>query len=205
MTSPSPSARYRALASDLAAATRRHGSATASAQSAHAEGTAAVEHDIAAAASAVSAAATEVTRAQRTVAHTDLMVASLWDELKAIRGRRGRRLGPIPAPADQSTSDASAHLENASARIERARRGGEPLPHRVLPLLFLLGATTAAILAGFAALAFWPLILLAPPSGLPMARAWVDHRFGARLDPGALALVVLGGTLATAAAWLLLH
>ena len=103
------------------------------------------------------------------------------------------------------TSSPSSHLENASARIEGARRGGEPLPHRVLPLLFLLGATTAAILAGFAALAFWPLILLAPPSGLPMARAWVYHRFGARLYPGAVALVVFGGILASVAAWLLLH
>jgi hypothetical protein len=200
-----PSSRYRALAADLAAAARRHAAATASAQSAHAEGTAAVEHDIAAAACAVNAAATELTRAQRTVAHTDLMVASLWDELKAVRGRRGRRLGPIPAPADQSTSDAPTHLENASARIERARRGGEPLPHKVLPLLFLLGAATGAILSGFAALAFWPLILLAPPSGLPMARAWVDHRFGARLDPGAIALVILGGTAGTAFSWILLH
>lgn len=79
------------------------------------------------------------------------------------------------------------------------------MPHRVLPLLFLLGATTGAILAGFAALAFWPLILLAPPSGLPMARAWADHRFGAGLDPAAVALVILGGTLATPAAWILLH
>jgi len=201
----SPSSRYRALAADLAAAARRHVCAMASAQSAYAVGTAAVEHDIAAAASAINAADAEVTRAERTVAHTDLMVATLWDQLKAVRGRRGRRLGPIPAPAGQSTLGATAHVDNASARVERARRGGQPLPHKVLPLLFLLGATTAAILAGFAALAFWPLILLAPLSGLPMARAWVDHRFGARLDPGALALVVLGGTLATAAAWLLLH
>lgn len=100
---------------------------------------------------------------------------------------------------------AADHLENSSAHIERAHPGGEPMPHHVLPLLFLLGAATAAILAGFAALAFWPLILLAPPSGLPMARAWVDHRFGARLDPGAVAVVVLGGTLATASAWLLLR
>jgi hypothetical protein len=197
--------RYRKLVADLVAASRRHAATVATAQSAYAEGIAAVDHDVAAASDAVAQASAELTRAQRAVAQTDLMAASLWDELKAVRGRRGRWLGPIPAPADQATVDAATALENASARIKRARRGGEPLPPKVLPLLFLLGAVTGAVLAGFAALVFWPPVLLAPLSGLPMARSWVDHRFSARLDPGGIGLVVLGATLATAAAWLLLR
>jgi hypothetical protein len=194
----SASARYRELVTDLVTAARRHACATATAESGYADGVAAIDNDLEAAREAVALASAEVTRAQRTVAQTDLMVASLWDDLKAVRGRRGRRLGPIPSPADQSTSDAAALLDSASARIQRARRGGEPLPHRILPLLFLLGACTGATLAWFAAVVFWPLFLVSPFCGLPMARSWVDHRFGARLDPGGVGVVVLGGTLATA-------
>lgn len=212
--------RYRELVDDLMAATRRQSAATAGAHSSYAEGIAAVEHDLAAAQEAVNHACAEVTRAQRFVAHTDLLAAALWDELKEVRGRR---LGPLPAPADHSnghrvprfaqdtrlpsspdgdTMDAAASLERAAARIERARRGGEALPAHVLPVLFLLGATTAGLLAALAALVAWPLLLAAPLSGLLAARAWVDHRYAARLDPGGIGLVVLGGMLATAAAWL---
>jgi hypothetical protein len=198
----SPSAHYRELVAELVAAAHRHASATASARSAYADGVAAVEHDIATAQDAVSQAADDVTRARRVVADTDLMAASLWDELKTVRGRRGHHLGPIPAPADQSSLDAAAYLENTAARIQRARRGGEPLPPKALPILFLLGAVTGSILAGFAALVFWPVVLLAPVSGLPVSRSWLDHRFGARLNSSAISLVVLGGTLA-AAVWLI--
>ncbi len=193
--------RYRELVSEYAAAGRRHQEALAAAESAYAEGIAAAERDLAAAGEAVARAAAGVTRAQRVVAHTDLVAASLWEDLRKVR----RRIGPLPDPADSSTTDSEALLKSAAARIERARRGGGPLPGRVLPLLFLLGAATAAVLTAVAALVAWPVLLAAPLSGLPLARFWVDRRYETRLDPGAIAVTILGATLATATTWLALR
>lgn len=196
----SPTLRYRELVADLTAASRRHEAAVASAQSAYADGIAAIEHDLASAEEAVHQATAAVTRAQRSVAQTDLVASSLWDDLRALR----RRIGPIPAPADASTLDAARLLDNAANRIERARRGGEPVPARSLPLLFAFGAVSATLLTTLAAFVAWPILIAAPLSGLPIARFWVDHRHSARLDPGGIGLVVLSGTLATAATWLTL-
>lgn len=207
---------YRDLVADLAAAARRHEAALAGAQQSYTDGVASVRHDVAAAQGAVNAAATRAAAAQRAVAQTDLVAAGLWDELRKVRGRRGRRLGQVPGALASSDPDADsiALLESASARIERARRGGEPLPPMVLPLLIALGSAAAVVvaLAGVALLRVdqisvvpgWTVVALAPLSGLPPARRWVDNRFLAKLDPGAIGLLILGGMLATVAVTLTL-
>jgi hypothetical protein len=200
-----PATRYRELVADLVAASRRHTAADATAQESYADGVAAVEHDLAAAEDAVGVASGEVAFAQLNVAQTDLAAAGIWADLKRVRGRRGRRLGDVPAPVPTSHDDPVSLLDSASARVERARRGGEPLPPLVLPLLFLLGALAATLVASLGLLIGWPVLLVAPLSGLPIARLWVDHRFAARLDPGAIGLLVLAGMLATAGIWITLR
>ncbi|WP_020523132.1 hypothetical protein [Catelliglobosispora koreensis] len=201
----SASARYRELVADLVAASRRHTAATATAQESYADGAAAVEHDLAAAEDAVSSASATVTQAHRVVAQTDLAAAGVWDELKRVRGRRGRRLGGVPDAACSSQADPEALLASASTRVERARRGGEPLPPMVLPLLFFLGAGCAALVALLGVFIGWLVLLPAPLAGLPLARHWVDHRFAARLDPGAIGVLVIGGMLASAGVFLTLR
>ncbi|HCT79019.1 MAG TPA: hypothetical protein DGG94_10820 [Micromonosporaceae bacterium] len=200
-----PATRYRELVADLVAASRRHTAANATAQESYADGLAAVEHDLAAAEDAVTVASGEVTLAQRTVAQTDLAAAGVWEEMKRVRGRRGRRLGGVPEPVATTHEDPLSLLDSAQTRVERARRGGEPLPPLVLPLLFVLGAVAATVVAGIGVLIGWPVLLLAPLAGLPIASSWVDHRFAARLDPGAIGLLILGGMLATTAVWLTLR
>jgi hypothetical protein len=84
----------------------------------------------------------------------------------------------------------------------------------VLPLLIALGSAAAVVvaLAGVALLRVdqisvvpgWTVVALAPLSGLPPARRWVDNRFLAKLDPGAIGLLILGGMLATVAVTLTL-
>ena len=198
----SPATRYRELVADLVAASRRHVAANAIAQESYADASAAVEHDLAAAEDAAAVASGEVALAQRGVAQTDLAAAGIWEDLKRVRGRRGRRLGPVPPPAPTTQEDPLALLDSACARVERARRGGEPLPPFVLPMLFGLGALASCAIAFLGTLIGWPLLLIAPLAGLPVARRWVDHRFAARLDPGSIGLLALGGMLATAAVWL---
>lgn len=212
MTS-TPATRYRALVADLVTASRRHETALTAAGQSHADGVATIEHDLTAADDAVIAATARAAHAQRLVAQTDLAAGALWDELKQVRGRRGRRLGPVPTPLplpDQPTAapDPIALLESAAARIDRAQRGGERLPPLVLPLLFALGAACAAVVTLLAVflqghgpvglLAGWLALLGAPLSGLLPARDLADRWFGARLDPGATGLVILAGMLATA-------
>jgi hypothetical protein len=199
----SPATRYRELVADLVAASRRHIAANAIAQESYADASAAVEHDLAAAEDAVAVASGEVALAQRTVAQTDLAAAGVWEDLKRVRGRRGRRLGPVPSPVPTVHEDPLALLDSASARVERARRGGEPLPPFVLPLLFGIGAVASFLISLLGTRIGWPVLLLAPLAGLPVARRWVDHRYAARLDPGAIGLLVLGGMVATAAVWVI--
>jgi hypothetical protein len=201
----SSAARYRELVADLVAASRRHTAASATAHESYADGSAAIEHDLAAAEDSVTIASGSVTQAHRSVAQTDLSVAAVWEDLKRVRGRRGRRLGGVPDAGSTSHTDPAALLESASTRVERARRGGEPLPPMVLPLLFLLGAGCAAAVTLLGIFLGWLVLLPAPLVSLPIARHWVDNRFGARLDPGAIGVLILGGMLASAAVFFPLH
>jgi hypothetical protein len=107
------------------------------------------------------------------------------------------------------------HLAEAAAVVAGGRKRG-PLPFGAYALLPLLGAIAAAL--AFAAAR--GLLLLgdtlhgppgtvvtavgqiatfaAPLAGLPAAKGYADRR-GARIDAGAIGLVVLGGMLAVGA------
>jgi hypothetical protein len=213
--------RYRELITDLVVASRRHDATLAAANQSYTDGVAAVEHDLIAAQDAATAAVARSAQAHRAVAQTDLVAAGLWDELRKVRGRQGRRLGQVPSPlppADPDAdpdADAIALLDSVAARVDRARRGGEPLPTVVLPVLLVLGSACAAVL-GLAGgwllgrgtsgtILGWLMLACAPLAGLPIARRWVDYRFLARLDAGATGLLVLGGMLATVALTLTLR
>jgi len=130
---------------------------------------------------------------------------------------------PEPAPAtaqpalDLDDGAASRTLGRVAARIDGERLAhaggvGNPakLPLRVPPLLPFLGAAVTAVAGllagGLVAVADagipganvvrtlgWLAYFAAPFAGIPFAAAWVRRRWGARLDAGGVALLVLGG------------
>jgi hypothetical protein len=116
------------------------------------------------------------------------------------------------APAPRSEVTVALRRAGKHAPLARRSRTGEPLPVRAYRLLPFIGATTAAALTSLAA--FVPpslpdgrahvvatavglfVTLLAPLTGVPVARSIVDGRYAARLDRVAIAVVFLGGVVA---------
>lgn len=198
---------YRALVTDLVTASRRRDVAVTSATQSYLDGLAVVEQDLTAATRIHQACAEVVATRELAVADVDQQAERIWTELLSGHRWRARRAGPLPAPAagpvaGPVAADPASLLANAAARVARARRGAEALP---LPLLLslvalgALGAVALGLLAGAVAdlhWLSWPLFMLAPFVGIPVAARWVDYWAATRLDTGAIGLTVLGGMLA---------
>jgi hypothetical protein len=154
----------------------------------------------------------------------DERARGLWSALGALLGPRGRRLGPLPSRAPDPSPDLPAPadlLDRATDTIVRAARG-EPIaaiPNVIIPALPPAGALAALAvglpLRGILALVrdrievielcIDVLIFFAPFAGVPLLLAWARHRYGARPDIGAIALVALGGMIASCALVLMLR
>jgi len=195
---------YRALLTELVTATRRRDVAVTSATQSYLDGMAVVEQDLTAATRIHQACAEVVATRELAVADVDQQAERIWTQLLAGQRWRARRAGPLPAPAiGPVAADPASLLASAAARVARSRRGAEALP---LPLLLslvtlgALGAIALGLLAGAVAdlhWLSWPLFMLAPFAGIPVAARWVDYWAATRLDTGAVGLTVLGGMLAT--------
>jgi len=190
--------------------------AAAEARSAAASAAAAADGRAAAAASAVVAVDAEAERLWDELRRTLGWRASGLARGFAGLGWSTPGFGQVPSPAEAAPGDtpedlltrAAAHV--AALHPDAPRR---PLPWLVLPLLPLLGAasaTVAGLLAGGLVtvgqggtgvhltlrLAGYVAFLLAPFTGVPVARALAERRFGSRLDTGAIGLIVFGGMVA---------
>ncbi|MEH1125096.1 hypothetical protein [Micromonospora sp. CPCC 206061] len=224
---------YRRLVGALATAANRRDAELASAERSYQDGAAVAAAELALANAAAGEADRRAGAAATAVVKADREATRLWDELRRVRGWRGRRLGdlPPPTPVDllpASSSGAAAGpaavelLDEAARRIDQARRGAPrpSLPRWVLPLLPPLGAfgatMTGLVAGGLVTIAHfdtglqWPLrllgwlaFLIAPFTSVPVAAIWVDRQFGSRLDTGATGLTVLGGLCAGCALSLL--
>jgi hypothetical protein len=195
---------YRALLTELVTATRRRDVAVTSATQSYLDGMAVIEQDLTAATRIHQACAEVVATRELAVADVDQQAERIWTQLLAGQRWRAHRAGPLPAPAiGPVAADPASLLASAAARVARSRRGAEALP---LPLLLslvtlgALGAIALGLLAGDVAdlhWLSWPLFMLAPFAGIPVAARWVDYWAATRLDTGAVGLTVLGGMLAT--------
>lgn len=220
---------YRRLVGALAAAANRRDAELANAERSYQDGAAAAAADLALANAEAGDADRRAGAAATAVVKADREATRLWDELRRLRGWRGRRLGDLPPPtpvdllpAGSAPAMAVELLDGAARRIDQARRGAPrpPLPRWVLPLLPPLGALgasmTGLVAGGLVTVAHfdtglqWPLrllgwlaFLLAPFTSVPAAATWVDRQFGSRLDTGAIGLTVLGGLSAGCALSLL--
>lgn len=213
---------YRRLVGGLAATANRRDAELAAAERSYQDGAAAAASELALASIDASEADRRASVGATAVVEVDREATRLWDELKRVRGWRGRRLGelPPPAPADSLPPDAPPGLavellDEAARRIDQARRGAPrpALPRWLLPLLPPLGAAgatmTGLVAGGLVTMGHldtgfqWPLRLLgwcvflvAPFTSVPLGAMWVDRQFGSRLDTGAIGLIVLGGMTA---------
>lgn len=220
---------YRRLVGALASAANRRDAELASAERSYQDGAAVAAAELALANAEAGDADRRAGAAATAVVKADREATRLWDELRRVRGWRGRRLGdlPSPTPVDLLPMDAPASaavelLDGAARRIDQARRGAPrpPLPRWLLPLLPPLGAIgatmTGLVAGGLVTIAHfdtglqWPLRLLgwlaflvAPFTSVPVAAIWVDRQFNSRLDTGATGLTVLGGLTAGCALSLL--
>ncbi len=157
--------------------------------------------------------------ARQRMADVDDRATRLWLELAALLGRRGRRIGPVPAPSaspprghDAGWLDGTAAdpLDIAAETITRWAVGEPiaPVPRWTVAALPPAGATATlavslpirgiAALAGsgFAHVIAEVLLFFAPFAGVPLVMAWSRHRFGSRPDIGAIGLTALGGMIA---------
>jgi hypothetical protein len=160
--------------------------------------------------------------ARQRVAEVDDRSAKLWHELATLLGRRGRRMGPVPAPSaspprgqDAGWLDGTVAepLDIAAETITRWALGEPiaPVPRWTVAALPPSGAIAALAVSlpirGLLALTGERVFLLtliaeillffAPFAGVPVLMAWTRHRFGARPDIGAISLTALGGMIAS--------
>jgi hypothetical protein len=220
---------YRRLVGALAAAANRRDAELANAERSYQDGAAVAAAELALANAEAGDADRRAGAAATAVVKADREATRLWDELRRVRGWRGRRLGDLPSPTPVDLLPAVAPaaaavelLDGAARRIDQARRGAPrpPLPRWLLPLLPPLGAIgatmTGLVAGGLVTIAHfdtglqWPLRLLgwlaflvAPFTSVPVAAIWVDRQFNSRLDTGATGLTVLGGLSAGCALSLL--
>lgn len=161
--------RYRELTLELAALSAGHAGALARADRALAAASAPESHDIAAATEGLRVANEAAWAAAKRCAYVDARAERIWAELYAYLGRRGRRLGELPAPgadltfggtpvarsakgaatAGSARAAAMSALDRASNTIARSARG-EPIgavPGWALGLLPLIGAVCALLVS----------------------------------------------------------
>ncbi|HYN92525.1 MAG TPA: hypothetical protein VES42_01555 [Pilimelia sp.] len=209
-------AQYRRLVDRLAAAAERRDADTAAAHEAYAAGLTRAREELAAATAAAERAERQTAAAASALVTVDEEAHQLWVQLRRTLGWRGATLGDTPEPTEaEAGTDADELLSRAAREVVGLRRDGPrpTLPWPALPLLPLLGAAAATVVAllagGLVALGQGdaavqaPLrllgylaFLIAPFAGLPVAVAVADSRFAARVDPGGVGLVVLGGMVA---------
>ncbi|MCW6004685.1 hypothetical protein K1W54_08820 [Micromonospora sp. CPCC 205371] len=221
---------YRRLVGALAAAANRRDAELANAERSYQDGAAVAAAELALANAQAGEADRRAGAAATAVVKADREATRLWDELRRVRGWRGRRLGDLPPPTPVDLLPASPApamaagelLDGPARRMDQARRGAPrpPLPRWILPLLPPLGALgatmTGLVAGGLVTIAHfdtglqWPLRLLgwlaflvAPFTSVPVAAIWVDRQFNSRLDTGATGLTVLGGLCAGCALSLL--
>jgi hypothetical protein len=199
-----PAAEYRNLVAELVAAARRRDVAVTFATQSYVDGMAVVEQDLAAAIQISHACADIVAARELAVADIDRQAEQIWTDLLAGHRRRARRAGALPVPEPGAAgNDPAELLAQAAARVARARRGTKALALPLLislPALGALSAVALSLVAGAVAEVpwlSWPLFMLAPFSGIPVAARWVDYWAATRFDAGAIGLTVLGGMLAT--------
>jgi hypothetical protein len=213
---------YRTLALGLHSLDAAHGDTVRAAEQAYASGLAAAEGEVANAESGVRLAESSVRVAAQHVADVDERSSRLWQELAALLGRRGRRLGPVPAPAVDLSETAYAGLLDAAATdpldiaaetITRSAFGEPiaPVPRWMTVVLPPAGALAALAVAlpvrGILAVIGGRLTLLhvlgevllffAPFAGVPPLITWTRHRYGSWPDIGAIGLTALGGMIAS--------
>jgi hypothetical protein len=164
------------------------------------------------------------------VVHTDAEADRVWRALRGVLGWRGALLGALPPPAEPEADGGAAGAGHVRL-LARAARGVGALaagrsetsaPRLVLPLLPLLGAAVATVVAlvagglvtlgqvGGGAGAWLRLLgylafLVAPFTGVPVGVALAARRYGTRLDAGGLAVIVMGGLVAGCAVSLALR
>jgi hypothetical protein len=210
---------YRRLAQELAALDASRDAEHRAASGAHAARAAASSGEIEHADQVVRAAEASVRAAHEQLDAIEKRSADLWAEMRALLGRRGRRVGelPEPDPAVNTTMESTPDqlLDRASGTVARVALGEPiaPIPGALIPALPPLGSV-ASLLVGLPVrglfaltggrysgvnLAVEILIFLAPFAGVPVLVAWARHRYGARPDIGAAALTALGGMIASCA------
>ncbi|HEY2793797.1 MAG TPA: hypothetical protein VGJ28_15640 [Micromonosporaceae bacterium] len=209
---------YRRLAQELAELDAARETERRAASGAHAARVAAASGEIDHADQVVRAAEASVRTAGERLDAVEARSVDLWAEMRALLGRRGRRLGDLRDAAAETALESETPeqlLNRASGTIARVALGEPiaPIPGTLIPALPPLGAI-AALLVGLPVRALFALtggrysgvnlaveilIFLAPFAGVPALVFWTRHRYGARPDIGAAALTALGGMIASCA------
>jgi hypothetical protein len=220
---------YRSLMTELAGTVTRRATALAAAERAYHDGMAAAAAELRRAEAEAAEWDRRAAAAASAVVEVDREAERLWSDLQRTRAWPGHRPGTAPEPAPATAQPPVEIDDDASAalltRVAHQIHGGPPrigiglsgkLPVLVPPLLPMLGAATTAVTA-LVASALLALANLGPPgegalrlvgglayfaspfAGIPVASHWARRRWSARLDTGAVAMIVLGGLCALCA------
>ncbi|GIF48678.1 hypothetical protein DFJ67_3582 [Asanoa ferruginea] len=220
---------YRSLMSELASTSTRRATALAAAERAYHDGMAAAAAELRRAEAEADECDRRAAAAASAVVEVDREAERLWSDLQRTRAWPGQRPGSAPEPAPATAQPPLDFDDDASAalltRVAHQIHGGPPrigiglsgkLPVLVPALLPMLGAATTAVVAllasallalanldppgaGIVRLAGGMAYFASPFAGIPVASRWARHRWSARLDTGAVAMIVLGGLCALCA------